>query len=200
MKKILHIISSPRGGASISIKLGNAIVDKIKAKYPGSTVNTKDLAKVPFPHMEEAYLTSIFTPAESRTPENIEAIKHSDTAIEEVQNADIIVIGVPFYNFSIPSTLKAWIDHITRAGLSFSYGANGPEGLIKGKKIYLAIASGGVYSEGPMLSADFAEPYLKFMLGFLGMTNVSTFRIEGLKVPGVMETAVEKGLKSIAID
>lgn len=200
MKKILHIISSPRGDASMSIKLSNAIVDQIKDTYPGSTVHIKDLAKVPFPHLEEAHLTSIFTPAESRTPENLAAIKHSDVAIEEVQNADIIVIGVPFYNFGIPSTLKAWIDHITRAGITFGYGENGPVGLIKEKKVYLAIASGGVYSDGPMKSADFADPYLKFMLGFLGMTDVTTFRIEGQKVPGVMETAVEKGLESITID
>ncbi|MET3977842.1 FMN-dependent NADH-azoreductase [Mucilaginibacter sp. UYP25] len=200
MKKILHIISSPRGEASMSIKLGNAIVEKIKATYPGSTVNTKDLAKTPFPHLEEAHLTSFFTPAEQRTPESLEAIKHSDQAIQEIQDADVIVIGAPLYNFSIPSTLKAWIDHITRAGVTFAYDENGPKGLIKNKKLYIAIPSGGIYSEGPMKSADFAEPYLRFMLGFLGMTDISVYRIEGLKVPGIQDTAVEKGIDSIVID
>ncbi|MFD0766539.1 FMN-dependent NADH-azoreductase [Mucilaginibacter lutimaris] len=200
MKKILHIITSPRGEASMSIKLGNAIVEKILAKYPGSTVKIKDIAKSLFPHLEEAHLTSFFTPAEHYTPENREAIKHSEEAVKEIHDADIIVVGAPLYNFSIPSTLKAWIDHIARAGITFKYDENGPQGLINGKKIYLAISSGAVYSDGPYKPADFVEPYLKFMLGFLGMTDISVSRIEGTMVPGIKDTAVEKGLESIAID
>jgi FMN-dependent NADH-azoreductase len=96
--------------------------------------------------------------------------------------------------------LKAWIDQIVRAGLTFRYGANGqPEGLIKGKKVYLAIASGGVYSDGPMKAYDFVEPYLRGVLGFLGMTDVSTFRVEGTSVPGIKETALAKGVESVQI-
>ena len=200
MKKILHIITSPRGDASMSIKLGNAIVEKIQATYPNSTVKVKDLATNLFPHLEEAHLTSFFTPAENHTAENMEAIKHSEEAIREIKEADIIVIGAPLYNFSIPSTLKAWIDHIARAGITFKYDETGPQGLIKGKKIYIAIASGGIYSDGPYKVADFVEPYLKFMLGFLGMTDISVFRIEGTMVPGIQDTAVEKGIESIVID
>jgi FMN-dependent NADH-azoreductase len=154
----------------------------------------------PFPHLEEAHLTSFFTPAESRTPENLEAVKHSEQAIREIQDADIIIIGAPLYNFSIPSTLKAWVDHIARGGITFKYDENGPQGLIKGKKIYIAIASGAVYSEGTYKPADFIEPYLRFMLGFLGMTDISVFRIEGTMVPGVQDNAVEKGIESIVID
>lgn len=199
MKKILHIISSPRGDNSFSIKLGNAIVDKLVAAYPGSTVTENNLAKKQFPHLEEAHLTSFYTPEESRTPQDLEAIKHSDAAIKEIKDADIIVIDAPLYNFGIPSTLKAWIDHISRKGETFTYGENGPEGLIKGKKLYIAVASGGVYSEGPMQPYDFVVPFLKAYFGFIGMTDVSVFRIEGTAIPGVMETALETGINSIVL-
>jgi len=199
MKKILHIISSPRGAASVSIKLGNAIVEKLQAAYPGSTVKVKDLVKDQFPHLEEAHLTSFFTPAEAITPALLEAVKHSNDAIKELQEADVIVIGAPLYNFTIHSALKAWIDHITRAGVTFKYDENGPQGLLKNKKVYIAISSGGVYSEGPMKHADFIEPYLRLILGFLGLTDISVFRIEGLKVPGVQDTAEQKGLDSIIL-
>jgi len=200
MKKILHIISSPRGDASMSIKLGNAIIEKIKAEYPESTVKESNLVKTHFPHLEEAHLASFFTPTESRTPEDIEAVKHSDDAISDIREADIIVIGAPLYNFSIHSTLKAWLDHVVRAGVTFKYDENGPEGLIKGKKVYLALASGGIYSEGPMKPFDFAEPYLRHMLGFIGLTDISVFRVEGSSIPGIKDTALEKGIGSIHLN
>ena len=200
MKKILHIISSPRGEASMSIKLGYAIIEKIKTEYPGSTVKENNLVEKHFPHLEEAHLTSFFTPAEDRTPEDIEAIKHSDDAINEIRDADIIVIGAPLYNFSIHSTLKAWLDHVVRAGVTFKYDENGPEGLIKGKKVYIALASGGIYSEGPMKPFDFAEPYLKHMLSFIGLTDIGVFRVEGSSIPGIKDTALEKGISSIHLN
>jgi FMN-dependent NADH-azoreductase len=200
MKKILHIISSPRGGASLSIKLGNAIIEKIKAENPGSTVKETDLVTLHFPHLEEAHLTSFFTPVESRTPANIEAARHSDEAIQEIEDADIIVIGAPLYNFSIHSSLKAWIDHIVRAGITFKYDESGPEGLLKGKKVYIALSSGGIYSEGPWKPFDFVEPYLKHILGFIGLTDVTIFRVEGSNIPGVKETALEKGISSIHLN
>ncbi|HEX9509557.1 MAG TPA: NAD(P)H-dependent oxidoreductase [Puia sp.] len=199
MKKILHVISSPRNGASFSIQLGNAIIEKIKAANPGSTVKETNLVSTRFPHLEEAHLTSFFTPPESRTPESIEAVRHSDEAIREIQEADILVIGAPLYNFSIHSSLKAWIDHIVRSGITFRYDANGPEGLVKGKKVYIAMASGGVYSEGPMQPYDFVLPYLKWILGFIGLTDVTVLRIEGTAIPVIQDTAVEKGLKSIVL-
>ncbi|MET0574141.1 MAG: FMN-dependent NADH-azoreductase [Pedobacter agri] len=199
MKKILHIISSPRGGASVSIQLGNAVLSKIQETYPESIVKEKNLAQHPFPHLEEVHLNAFFTPAESRSAENLAAIQHSDEAIAELQEADIIVIGVPFYNFGVPSTLKAWVDHIARAGVTFQYTEQGPQGLITGKKVYLAVASGGIYSDGPMQAYDFATPYLKGVLGFLGMTDVTVFRAEGASIPVVKDTALEKGIESILI-
>jgi len=197
--KILHIISSPKGEASFSIKLGNAIIEKLKAKHPGSIVKEHDLTNTPFPHLEEVHLNAFYSPAETHTPEMTEAIKHSDTSIAELKDADIIVIGVPFYNFSIPSTLKAWIDHISRAGVTFTHDENGLHGLIKDKKVYLAFASGGVYSEGPTASYDFATPYLKSFLGALGMTDLTVYRIEGVVVPDLKDTALEKAIESVEV-
>ena len=197
--KILHIVSSPRGAASVSIQLGNAVVEKVQAKYPGSTVTTHDLTNKPFPHLEEVHLNAFYTPAENHTPELTEAIKHSDAAIAELKDADVIVIDVPLYNFSIPSTLKAWIDHISRAGITFAYTENGPKGLITDKKVYLALASGGVYSEGAFAPYDFATPYLKGFLGFIGMTDVTLYRAEGLSVPALKDTALEKAIATIEV-
>jgi FMN-dependent NADH-azoreductase len=196
---ILHIISSPRKGASASIQLATGIIEKLQAANPGSTVAVHDLASHPFPHLEEAKLQSFFTPAESRTPEQQEAAKHSDDAIQEIKDADVIVIGAPLYNFGIPSTLKAWVDHIARAGITFRYTATGPEGLITGKKVYVAMSSGGVYSEGPSAAYDFVAPYLKAVLGFLGMTDVTVVRAEGLALPDLQATAVQKALDAFEV-
>jgi FMN-dependent NADH-azoreductase len=197
--KILHLISSPRGETSFSIKLGNAVVEKLQAAHPGSTVKVHDLIKTRFPHLEEVHIQSFFTPAEQRSPELVEAVRHSDEAIAELKEADIIVIGAPVYNFNVHSGLKAWLDHIVRAGVTFRYTENGPEGLLTGKKVYLAIASGGVYSDGPMKPYDFTDPYLRFVLGFIGMTDVTTFRVEGLSKPELKDSALEMALQSIAI-
>ncbi|HEY8958316.1 FMN-dependent NADH-azoreductase, partial [Chitinophaga sp.] len=112
---------------------------------------------------------------------------------------DIVVIAVPVYNFNIPSALKAWIDHVVRAGRTFSYGADGPKGLLKDKKIYLAIASGGVYSDGPLKAIDYTEPYLKTVFGFIGLHDVTTFRVEGVSSPELKETALQKGLESVVV-
>ena len=200
-KKVLRIISSPRGEASVSIKLGNAIVEKIKEKYADSVVKERDLTKTLFPHLDEALINSFFTPADSLSAEQLEMVKQSDEAIAELQEADIYVIDAPFYNFAIPSTLKAYIDHIARSGITFRYNENGqPEGLLKNKKVYVAIASGGVYSEGVLQSFDFVSPYLKFILGFFGITDVTIIRAEGLVIDGIKETAFEKGVESIVID
>ncbi|MCC8410798.1 FMN-dependent NADH-azoreductase [Mucilaginibacter sp. UR6-1] len=199
MKKILHIISSPKGENSFSIKLGNAIIDKLKQANPGSTVQVKDLTESPFPHLEEATLSAFYTPAENHTSENIEALKNSNQAIAEINNADIIVIGTPLWNFGIPSVLKAWVDHIARAGVTFKYSEAGAEGLIKNKVVYVAMSSGGIYSSGPYQSYDFVSTYLKNILGFLGMTDLTVFRVEGTAYPDQAELALQRGIESISI-
>ncbi len=197
MKKILNIVSSVKGKDSFSIKLANEIINKLETVYPNSTVNTHDLNKNPVPHLEAAQVASFYTPENMRTDEHKQAIRNSDQAIKELMEADVIVVGVPLYNFGIPSTLKAWIDHIARAGITFSYADGTPKGLVVNKKVYLAIASGAVYSEGPMKSYDFTESYLRAVLGFMGMTDIETFRIEGTMVPDLQNTAWEKAVERV---
>ncbi|MBS7564082.1 NAD(P)H-dependent oxidoreductase [Mucilaginibacter sp. Bleaf8] len=199
MANILHVISSPRGEASNSIKLGNAIVDKLREQDTASAVVVKDLTQGPFPHLEVAHLNAFFTPAEQHTEENKAAIRHSNEAIQEIFNADVIVIGAPMYNFGISSTLKAWIDHIARAGITFKYTANGAVGLISNKKVYLAVTTGGVYSSGDYAAFDFLTPYLKFVLGFLGITYVTVVRGEGFAVEGLKDKALDKAIDSITV-
>ena len=196
--KILNVISSPRK-ESFSVALANGIIEKLQAAHPGSTVVTRDLATHPFPHMEEVHIQSIRTPAEEHTPQQQQAAQNSDEVIAELKAADIIVIGAPMYNFSIPSTLKAWIDHLARKGMTFRYTENGPEGLVTGKKVYVAMASGGVYSSGPGAAGDFVSTYLKYVLGFMGLTDVTVLRAEGLGMPGVADTAVAKALEGFTV-
>jgi FMN-dependent NADH-azoreductase len=200
MKRILHLISSIQGNESYSYKLSKAIVNKVIEKYPGSTVEDVNLNDLEMPHLTPLILQSMFTPADQLTAEAKASIRYSDEAVKQLMAADILVIGAPLYNLTVPSTLKAWGDHITRAGVTFGYSENGPVGLVKGKKVYIAMSSGGVYSEGPSKANDFVAPYLKSFLGLLGMTDVTVFRVEGVKVAGVKELALEKGLASIQID
>jgi FMN-dependent NADH-azoreductase len=197
--KILHLISSPRKEASFSIKLGNEIIERLQRKNPGSTVITHNLTETPFPHMEEVHLASFFTEPEKRSKELVEAVKHSDEAIEELLAADVIVIGVPMYNFSIHSTLKAWLDHVMRAGVTFRYSEKGVEGLVKNKKVYLAVSTGGIYSDGPMKSFDFTEPYLVKVLNFIGVTDITTYRVEGVAIPDIKEKALDNAFERIAV-
>ncbi|SKD10254.1 FMN-dependent NADH-azoreductase [Chitinophaga ginsengisegetis] len=200
MKHILHLISSLQGKGSHSIQLGQAIVEKIQEKYPGSTLEELNLVDIEIPHLSPAVLRTFFLPGEQLTEEEKESIRFSDEMVKQLLAADIIVIGAPLYNFTIHTSLKAWIDHITRAGITFGYGENGPVGKVTGKKVYVAMSSGGVYSEGPGKANDFVAPYLNAFLGFLGMTDLTVFRAEGLKVPGVKEYAMEKAIDSIRID
>lgn len=197
MKKILYVQSSPRGEASYSNQLANVVIERLLKEHPNATVKTVDLAKTHFPHLEEAHLASFFTPAEQHSMRERVAIRHSEEMIGALQEADVLVIGVPMYNFSVPSALKAWIDHVVRKGVTFSYGEQGPQGLVKGKKVYIAVASGGIYSDGAMKAMDFVEPYLRMVLGFIGLTDITVFRVEGLSVPGVMENAWDKAVAGI---
>ncbi|GAB2684855.1 FMN-dependent NADH-azoreductase [Mucilaginibacter koreensis] len=200
MKRILHLISSIQGSQSYSIQLGKAVVEKITETYPGSSVEEVDLNALNIPHLYPALLQSMFTPGDQLTTEAKETLHYSDAAVKQLQAADILVIGAPLYNYTIPTTLQTWINHITRAGVTFSYGETGPIGMVTGKKVYVAMASGGVYSEGPGKANDFVAPYLQTFLGFLGMKDLTVFRAEGLKVPGIKEHAMEKALASIYID
>lgn len=201
MKHILHLKSSLQGTASYSIKLGNAIVEKIHDKYPDNSTKEIDLVEMEIPHLTPNTLRTLFTTVELLSETDKKANQLSDEFVKQLLMADIIVIGAPLINFTIPTSLKSWIDHITRPNITFGYNADGrPTGLVHNKKVYIAMSSGGVYSEGPGRANDFVAPYLTAFLGFLGMTNVSIFRAEGLKVSGLKENALEIAVNSIVID
>jgi len=175
--KILQINSSARSAGANSTRLADSITARLKAANPAAVVELRDLAANPHPVLDEAALGALFTPAEQRTPEQAARVALDDALIAQVQAADVIVLGVPMYNFGVPVQLKTWIDAIAKAGVTFRYTANGPEGLIKGKKVYVALARGGLYRDTP---ADSQVPYLKGVLGFLGMTDVEFIYAEGL--------------------
>lgn len=191
MSNILLVTSSPRGDASQSTRVANELAGKLQNAVPDSTLTVRDLVRNPLPHIEPEYASGIYTPAESRTPEQLKVVSVSDAAVDELFAADYIILATGLINFSISSTLKSWIDHVSRSGRTFAYGPNGPQGLVKGKKVYLVLASGGVYSDGPAAVMDFAVPYLKGILGFNGMTDVEVIRVEGL---GMGEDAVKAAL------
>lgn len=199
MKKILKVISSIKGPESKSTQLADAVIERLIQQYPGSSVKVKDLLKEPYEHFHEGHL-KVYRGMGEVEPEVVERVERiSEAAINEVMNADIIVIGVPMYNFGIPSSLKAWLDHIVRAGKTFSFATGQKEGLVKDKKVYLAVASGGIYSEGPMMSNGFAVPLLESSLAFIGMTDVTRFWAEGCDMPGYKETALQKAIDSIVL-
>jgi FMN-dependent NADH-azoreductase len=191
MTKILHINSSVRNNGSISRKVTDEFLSKWKAKRPDTVVVERDLAAKPLPHLTEETLGAFFTPAEQRTPEQAKIAALSESLVQELFDADVIVIGAPMYNFSITSGLKAWVDHVARAGVTFKYGENGPVGLVTGKKVYIFTASGGVYSQGPAAAMDHAGTYLRAVLGFIGLTDVTIVHSEGLATGDV---GVEKAL------
>jgi FMN-dependent NADH-azoreductase len=199
MKKILHVIASPRGEASYSQKLANALIDKLKTEYPGSGILAKNLNREVYEHLQLAHASAFVIAPEKQDAGQAAISLHSNETVAELLDADILVISTPMYNFSIPSSLKAWLDHITRSGLTFRFSAEGPEGLVTGKKIYVAIASGGVYSEGVMKEFDFIEPYLKSVLAFIGLTDINFLRVEGISIPGIQETALEKAISDIKL-
>ncbi len=182
MTTILHIDSSVRSQGSLTRQLGAEVIAKLQAAHPGASVVTRDIVSQPLPHLTEQVIGAYFTPAEQRNAEQAYAIKTSDALVDELLAADTIVIGAPMYNFSITSGLKAWIDHIARVGRTFQYGANGPQGLVTGKKVIVVVASGGVYSEGPAAAYDHVTTYLRATLGFLGMTDVSFVIAEGVSM------------------
>ncbi|ONN65524.1 FMN-dependent NADH-azoreductase [Herbaspirillum sp. VT-16-41] len=182
MSTLLHIDSSARTGGSISRQLTASFAQQWQAKNPGGQVVHRDLAANTLPHLSESMMGAYFTPADARSAEQADVIKQSDALVDELLAADTIVIGVPMYNFAPPSTLKAWIDHVFRAGRTFKYTETGPVGLVTGKKAVIILSRGGKYSEGPMEALDFQGKYLKSALGFIGITDVELVIAEGVSM------------------
>jgi FMN-dependent NADH-azoreductase len=177
LMKILQINASARSAGSNSTRLADSVSARLKDLNADASIELRDLASDPHPVLDEPALGALFTPADQRTPEQNARVALDDALIAQVQSADAVVLGVPMYNFGVPVQLKTWIDAIARSGVTFRYTANGPEGLLTGKKVYVALARGGLYRDTP---ADSQVPYLKKILGFLGMTDVEFIYAEGL--------------------
>ncbi|RYG62694.1 FMN-dependent NADH-azoreductase [bacterium] len=193
MTQILHIKSSSNLTGSHSRQIGALTVAELKNAIEGATVVERDLVKDPLPHISPEFVGSLYSP-EVGLPE----MALSDELTTELLKSDILVIESPMYNFSIPSALKAWIDHVARAGRTFQYGASGPEGLAVGKKAILVLASGGVYSSGAYQAYSHQESYLKQILGFIGITDVEVIHIEGVgSGPEKAAEAVEDAKKKL---
>jgi len=180
MSTLLKLDSSPMGDRSTSRKLTTKFAESWLKTHPGGKVIERDLATLNLPVVDAFWVGAVYTPESSRTPDQIKALAASDSLINDLKQADEYVFGVPMHNFSIPSTLKLWIDQIVRAGKTFSYGEIGPKGLLTGKKATLLLASGGEYGKGSaMASFDFVTPYLQTVLGFIGITDVTIIAASG---------------------
>ena len=178
---ILQINSSARrfadGTGSNSTRLANELVASLAAAHPGAAVEVRDLAREPHPALDEAALQALFTPAAQRTPAQAARVALDDALIAQVFAADVVVLAVPMYNFGVSTQFKNWIDAIARAQVTFRYTAAGPEGLLRGKKVYAVLTRGGIYRDTP---TDSQVPYLRTVLGFLGMTDIEFIYAEGL--------------------
>jgi FMN-dependent NADH-azoreductase len=174
---ILQINSSAKSTGSQSTRLANQITARLVAQNPKAKVTVRDLATHPHPMQDEATLQALFMPKDKRTSTQAARVSMDDALIEEIQNADLLVLGVPMYNFGVPAQLKNWIDAIARAGVTFKYTEKGPVGLVTGKQVYVATTRGGRHKDTPH---DTVVPYLKTVLAFLGMSEVKVIYAEGL--------------------
>jgi FMN-dependent NADH-azoreductase len=178
LKSILHINASARTAGSVTRDLGQTFVTRLLAKSPDAKVIIRDVSQgVPF--LNEEWIGATFTDPAARSAEQKMVLALSDTLVEELKEADTIVIGTPVYNFSIPATLKAWVDMVARARETFQYTVNGPVGLLQGKKAYVIIASGGTKIGSEI---DFAGNYLKHILGFIGISDVTMIAADQLMI------------------
>jgi FMN-dependent NADH-azoreductase len=173
--KILEVQASARGAGSISRDLTADLITALEDRHGKADIVRRDLA-LGLPFVDEAWVAANFTPEEERTSGHRQTLARSDDLVAELQAADVIVIGAPIYNFSVPAVLKAWIDMVARARLSFRYTESGVEGLLKNKKAYVVVPSGGVPIGSPM---DFATPYLRHALGFVGITDIEFIGAQG---------------------
>lgn len=184
MAHLLHIDSSPRGQRSHSRRLSREFVEQWKQNHPNDIVTYRDVGRNPVPHVDEPWIAAAFTPPEQRTPELWEAIKISDGLVDEFLAADIYVIGVPMYNFSVPSTFKAYIDQIVRIGRTVAFepddSVNPYKPLVQGKKMYIIEARGdsGFQPGGRYEKMNHHDPYLVTAFGFIGITDITFVHVE----------------------
>jgi FMN-dependent NADH-azoreductase len=198
MSTILVLNSSVSGHSSVSRILVEEAVSRLLEAEPGATVVHRDLGAAPIPHLTTTNLAGVRgVPA---TDAELAARALSDQLIAELRTADTIVIGAPMYNFSIPTGLRAWFDYVLRAGETFSYSEAGPRGLLGGKRVIVIESRGGLYSEGPAQAIDFQEPYLRHLLGFMGLADVAFIRAERIGFgPDAREAALIGAKEKISV-
>ncbi|NOZ11167.1 MAG: FMN-dependent NADH-azoreductase [Gammaproteobacteria bacterium] len=190
--RVLRVDASGRYEGSVTRQLTDEVIEALRSQTDPLHVSQRDVAQgVPF--VDEAWIGANFTDDEARSEEQRKLLAYSDSLVQELKDADVLVIGVPIYNFGIPATLKAWIDMIVRVRLSFRYTEDGPVGLLTNKKAYVVVASGGVPVGSSM---DFATPYLRQALGFVGITDVQIIAAERLNDQG--ETGIQAAHTQIA--
>ena len=193
---ILHIDSSPRFGESVSRQLSSAIVERLTNLHPGSRVLRRDVVAEPLPYADHEMITAYYTPPADLTAAQQAAVALSNTVVDEIRAADVVVIGSPIWNFGVPASLKSWFDLVARVGLTFNYGETGSIGLLEGKKAYLAIASGGT----PVGSDyDHTTPHLKTFLGFLGIGDVEVVAADGIMGQGGEEKVAAAKREAAAV-
>ena len=187
MTTILRIQSGGDLRGSATRLIGQAVIDGLKARHPSAEISSRDLVVNPLPHIGPDFVRTMFA------DNGASALSLSNQLIDELLASDILVLESPMYNFTISSALKAWFDHVVRVRKTFRITETGVEGLLKGKKGLLVLGSGGVYSGGPFKPLDFQEPYLRAMLGFIGMTDLESIRVEGLSMgPGAAAEGIAK--------
>lgn len=179
---ILHLDSSILGKQSVSRELSAQIVASLTAENPNASVTHRDLAAEPIDHLSIDALSAAQLEAEQRSPAQRDAFALNETLLAELFAADVLVVGLPLYNLGIPSQLKAWIDRVAQSGRTFRYTDQGPEGLVTGKRVILASARGGVYSQGPAANMEHQESHLLAVFGLLGLTDVEVVRAEGVNM------------------
>jgi FMN-dependent NADH-azoreductase len=196
--KILNVQSSPNP-VSVTRALSEELIKNIKNTNSDAVVLERDINKNPIPHLSGLSIHAAYTPVEARDENMNNALKLSDELIKEIFESDVIVIGAPMWNFSVPSVLKAWIDQIIRVGVTFQYTEQGPQGLIKGEKTVIIVSSrGGVYSSGPYAAFDHQETLLKGLFMFLGIEKIEAITSEGLRGQDVRTEAVQNAQSKIS--
>ena len=194
---LLHIDAAITGGNSVTKQISAAIVEAVRKAHPGINVTHRDLDADPIPHLDSASIAKLGGGA-NPSVDDAEAQRNLKL-VDEFLAADIIVVGAPMYNFSISSQLKAWIDRIAVAGKTFRYGETGAVGLAGGKKVYVASARGGIYSQGPAAAVDFQEPFLRQVFAFVGIDDVTFIRAEGVAYgPDHRQAALESAVADAA--